>query len=370
MNIVLLEAYAGGSHRQWMEELQAFSRHEINILSLPARHWKWRMHGGAITLAKAFLDLPTSPDLILATDMLDLSVFLALVRKKAAQVPVLYYLHENQLTYPTDQQDFNAKSSMDLHYAFINYHNALAADRVIFNSAYHRRSFLEALPYFLSKYPDYQNQDTVEEINRKSSTIPVGIHGEALDLYKPSIAAQNKIPIILWNHRWEYDKNPSLFFETLFEIKRRNIPFKLVVLGYQARNYPDIFDRAKKELTEEIIHFGYASSRVEYIQWLWNSNILPVTSNQDFFGISVVEAMYCQTTPILPKRLAYPEHVPQAYHAEVFYEEDEQLLELLVRKLTATQTYPVGSWVEKYDWKTMVEQYDLLFEENTASGSC
>ena len=37
------------------------------------------------------------------------------------------------------------------------------------------------------------------------------------------------------------------------------------------------------------------------------SDILPITSNQDFFGGSIIEAMYCETTPLLPKRLTYPE---------------------------------------------------------------
>ena len=39
------------------------------MLTLPDRFWKWRMHGGAVTLARRFMaDGVGSPDVVLATD--------------------------------------------------------------------------------------------------------------------------------------------------------------------------------------------------------------------------------------------------------------------------------------------------------------
>ena len=49
--ILLLSPYHGGSHRAFAEGLAAASRHELTILSLPARFWKWRMRGAALLLA-------------------------------------------------------------------------------------------------------------------------------------------------------------------------------------------------------------------------------------------------------------------------------------------------------------------------------
>lgn len=82
MRIVLLEAFYSGSHQLWADGFKKYSKHNITILSLKGKHWKWRMHGGAISLAKQFLELDFSPDLILATDMLDFSLFLALTKHK------------------------------------------------------------------------------------------------------------------------------------------------------------------------------------------------------------------------------------------------------------------------------------------------
>ena len=75
MKILILEPYYTGSHKQWAEGYKKYSNHEIEILSMKGQFWKWRMHGGAVTLAKQFNNLDYKPDLILSTDMLDFSTF-------------------------------------------------------------------------------------------------------------------------------------------------------------------------------------------------------------------------------------------------------------------------------------------------------
>ena len=56
---------------------------------------------------------------------------------------------------------------------------------------------------------------------------------------------KNEIPILLWNHRWEYDKNPDAFFNALFQLKNKGIKFQLIVLGESYKNSPPIFKKAK-----------------------------------------------------------------------------------------------------------------------------
>ena len=87
MRIFLLEPYCGGSHQAWAEGYAAHSRHEVRLLTLPARFWKWRMQGGAVTLAQSARDLGVAPDLILASDMLNLPAFIALTRDCLLDVP-------------------------------------------------------------------------------------------------------------------------------------------------------------------------------------------------------------------------------------------------------------------------------------------
>lgn len=159
MKICLVEPFHTGSHAAWAEEFARFSRHEVELLTLSGRHWKWRMHGGAVTLARHFLASQCKPDLLLASDMLDLTTFLALTREQSAGIPTALYFHENQLSYPWSPNGANP-AQQRAHYAFINYTSALAADAVIFNSHYHRDVFLEQLPDFLKGFPDLNELET------------------------------------------------------------------------------------------------------------------------------------------------------------------------------------------------------------------
>jgi len=137
MIILLLEPYFTGSHASWAKEYVNYSQHKVEILSMGGEFWKWRMHGGGVTLARKFLSLSYQPDLLLATDMLDLTTFLALTRKASISIKTAIYFHENQLTYPWSPKDRDVIKQRDMHYGYINYASALAADVVFFNSQYH-----------------------------------------------------------------------------------------------------------------------------------------------------------------------------------------------------------------------------------------
>jgi glycosyltransferase involved in cell wall biosynthesis len=365
MKILLIEPFFTGSHKNWALEFKQFSKHQIEILSLPGYHWKWRMHGAAVTLAQQFLKMEFVPSLILATDMLDLNLFLSLTRSKTHGIPTAVYFHENQLTYPWSPTDADVKLNRDNHYAFINYTTALAADKLFFNSQYHRHSFLSALPSFLQGFPDYKNTETAEIIAAKSTVLPLGLNLAKFNEHKPLPTEKPQRCVVLWNHRWEYDKNPETFFNALFQIADKGIEFHLVVLGESYERYPSVFDKAKQVLSDKILHWGYAESFAEYARWLWIADLLPVTSTQDFFGASVVEAMYCNAIPFLPKRLAYPEHLPEKYHSTYFYEEEDFVNKLQRRiwdvgylRVMDTQQY-----AQQYDWLRLSTVYDSTFAQ-------
>lgn len=363
LEIVLLEPFMAGSHAAWAKEYAAHSRHKVKILGLKGKYWKWRMHGGAVSLAREFLAEGLRPDLLLATDMLDLTTFLALTREATADIPVALYCHENQLSYPWSPDDADLDLQRDAHYCFINYSSALAADVLLFNSTYHRQDFLAELPGFLKTFPDYNETESVEPITAKSRTLHLGLDLQRFDEFRPPEINTGRPPLLLWNHRWEYDKNPDEFFHALFGLQERGVEFELAVLGESYRKQPTIFAEARQKLEKQIVHWGYAESFAEYAQWLWRADILPVTSIHDFFGISVVEAIYCNCFPLLPKRLAYPEHLPEELHECYFYRDDDLVERLLqaCRGVKALRRENLQPLVAGYDWGVMAGVYDELF---------
>lgn len=369
MRILLIEPYFTGSHKSWAEGFARFSRHSVEILSLPGRYWKWRMHGGAVTLAKAYQTLDYRPDLLLATDMLDLTTFLALTRKQTARIPSAVYFHENQISYPWSPADRDVLHKRDRHYGFINYATALAADAVLFNSDYHRKSFLTELPRLLKNFPDFQGLGNIDLLREKSQTLPVGLDLSSLQKLsrKPPQTEKNQDmpPLIVWNHRWEYDKNPKDFFLALEELEHRDLNFQAVLLGENFRRRPDEFDQAQKKLKGKIVHAGFARDFNEYAGWLHTADLLPVTSNQDFFGISIVEAAACNCYPFLPYRLSYPELFPPEKWGRHYYMDFHELVEKLawaVIHIDEVRKADLSSQVRRFDWKHVAPEYDDFLE--------
>lgn len=175
MKILLIEPFFTGSHKSWALGFQKHSNHHVEILSLSGHYWKWRMHGGAVTLARKYMESDYQPDLIFCTDMLDLTTFQGLTRSKTATIPFAIYFHENQLSYPWSPTDQDKREKRDNHYSFINYTSALAADKVFFNSKYHMDSFFTELPNFLKQFPDNNELSSVQEIKAKSEVLYLGV---------------------------------------------------------------------------------------------------------------------------------------------------------------------------------------------------
>ena len=372
MKITILEPYFTGSHRAWAKGYAAHSAHDIDIITMPGRFWKWRMHGGAVTIAREFLAGGEVPDLILAGSMLDLSSFLALTRNTTAGVPAAVYFHENQLAYPWQERDRDRQRGRDVHYGFINYITALCADRIFFNSYYNMSSFLEELPRMLKHFPDCNELESVDEIAARSSVLHLGIEFPEPQGTASLSGLRHDLPVIMWNHRWEYDKNPAAFFNALIALDQQNLDFRVILLGESFRQKPEEFTRAIDILGEKIIHAGFVESRAEYAFWLSCGNLLPVTSIHDFFGVSVCEAIWCGCFPILPRRLAYPELVPEEFHQRVFYDTDEDFYRMLAWTVTnwdrmrGERMETVRGLMDAmrcFSWTGMAPVYDKIFSE-------
>ncbi|MCE5258706.1 MAG: DUF3524 domain-containing protein [Chloroflexi bacterium] len=359
MRVCLLEPYDTGSHGAWLRGYAAYSRHQVTCLALDGHFWKWRMHGGAVTLARRYLEQAVDADVLLASDMLDLCTFRALTRERTARVPAAVYMHENQLTYPLKPGD-----QRDLHYGFINYASMLCAEAVYFNSAFHLQSWFEELPRLLKHFPDYNELPSVAQLRGRSRVLPLGLDLRPFDAYHP-LTPRTGSPIILWNHRWEYDKNPADFLAALYALEDLGCDFRAVLLGESFVQMPPEFEQARERLGRRIIQFGYLDSRADYARWLWQSDLVVSTALHDFFGASIVEAMYCGCFPILPNRLSYPQFIAPEFAARCLYDSQAGLVELLadaLHNIAEIRLLSFRKLAAQYDWSIIAPQYDDALE--------
>ena len=350
LRILAIEPYYGGSHRAFLDGLIRASRHDWSTVTMPARKWKWRMRGAALHVVRQ-LDQPF--DLLLTTDFLDLATLVGLAPERLAAVPKAVYFHENQLTYPVIHE-----TERDYQFGFTNITTCLAADRVFFNSDFHRTEFLAAAADLLRRMPDFVPEGIAETIAERAVTLPLGCDLRSLDVEAPP---REGPALILWNHRWEYDKNPEDFFAVLCDLADDGVPFRVAVAGEQFRSQPLIFDVARRRLGDRIDHFGYLESREDYARLLHRADIAISTAHHEFFGIAAIEALYCNCYPLLPHKLTYPELLPPEHHARHLYREPRDLMEILpevIANLDEVRRVSLRPVAERYDWSARVGDYD------------
>ncbi len=352
MRIALLEPYDTGSHGAWLRGLAEHSVHDVVPLTLTGQFWKWRMHGGAVTLARHYREQGIAADALLATDMLDLTTFLALTRDVTVSLPCALYMHENQLTYP-----LRPGEKRDLHYGFINYASMLCARQIWFNSPFHLESWFDELPRLLKHFPDHTELSTVAALRGRSSVLPLGLDLSRLARLKPA-EERSGPPLIVWNHRWEYDKNPAEFMQALYVLAERGLEFEVAILGEAFVQVPPEFEEACARLGGRIVQFGYAESLADYARWLWHGDVIVSTAIHDFFGAAVVEGIYCGCHPVLPWRLAYPHLIPPAHHERVLYRDFDGLVERLATCITGQGRVDLSAYVARYDWPAVAPLYD------------
>lgn len=129
--ILMLETFYGGSHKAFADGYRTHSEHPIDLLTLPGERWRSRIRTGAFELWPR-------------------------VRRSAP--PVLLYMHETQATYPasgpytprgrgTPRSAKAGQAGRDTERlaALQDIKNCLLADRVLFNSCFHREAFLDAV---------------------------------------------------------------------------------------------------------------------------------------------------------------------------------------------------------------------------------
>ncbi len=365
MEVLFIETFYGGSHKSFADQWISHSAHNHHLQTLPPRFWKWRQAGSALYLAEN-IPHPNEKrfDAVVISGMIDIGQLKAF---RPDLPPVMFYIHENQFAYP-----LQAGEQRDFRYGLTDLSNLLSAETAAFNSLFNRDTFYEECRGLFSRMPDAIPLNAVDKALGKSEVIYPGIDIRGITGDSPHPPEINKVPLIIWNHRHEHDKNPETAFRVLEKLSRRKIPFKLAVLGERYSRTPEAFDRVRRELSEHIVVDDYPGKQ-EYYRWLRQGDIVISTALQENFGISVIEAAAAGCRPLLPCRLAYPEVLPPWAQWACLWNGERELegkLEELLRmsgKGRKSLSRPLSLWMKRYGWVVQAEKLDAMLEKTAAA---
>ncbi len=368
MRILLVEPWETGSHLAWATGYQAASRHEVRIVGLPGRLWRWRLRGGALPLADkvaAWVAAHGQPDLLLVSGLVDVAELLGLVRRHIApEVAVVIYQHESQLVYPI------ANGNYDQGAALRNWMSWCAADLVLFNSYYHLRAVADALPGFVTNLPDKSHVPRLDEVVGRFEVFPVGVDlAEIAESDPYSVAVRTGPPVILWPHRWERDKDPAAFLRALDRVVASGLEFRLVLAG---QDPPSGSAHAAAERAEAEKRFGSwivaagELDRADYLSAIRRCDLVVSCARHEFFGVAVVEAVASGCVPLLPNDLSYPELIRPPWHQTALYEPGTfgtRLVDAVARiDELRSATLGLAQSMRRFDWSNIAGIYDERFD--------
>jgi glycosyltransferase involved in cell wall biosynthesis len=372
MRILLVEPFYGGSHRAWADGYAAHSSHEVHLVTHPDTAWRWRLRGGALTLADDIARTVADagpPDVVLVSDMVNLPTLLGYARRSVGAVPVAAYFHENQLLYPVA----DGGAGPDRQLALVNWLTLAAADLALFNSAHHRDGLMAALPRFLGEVADDRHLQHLESVLARSEVMPVGVD---LDDLSPDRRPEGdgEPPLVLWNHRWEWDKQLGRALRLLQGLAGEGIEFAVAFAGEQPDHLSAGLRRGVDDLGDRVVHQGFLP-RDEYIDLLLRSDVVLSTAQHEFFGIAMVEAMAAGCVPVLPESLSYPEIVPPEWHDVALHDRrgdgpEGHLRSVLTGLPVARRAVDgLAAAMRRYDWSVVAPACDDRLERLAATGA-
>jgi len=294
----LLSAYRADSHAAWADWLtRAVDAVDWHCLELPGRHFRWRIRGNPLSWLDA---LPhQTPDGIVATSMVDLATLRGL-HPDMARVPTVYYFHENQFAYPESAQQVRSVEPQ-----IVQVYGALAANGLVFNSAFNRDSFLNGVTRLMQRMPDCKPANLAERLAVNTAVLPVPIEPVSAD-------AERDPALIVWNHRWEYDKDPALFAEAMEALAERGVDFRLALLGWRPQQPPSALHRLRERLGSRIVADGHVSPE-RYRSIMGTAGVAVSTARHEFQGLAMLEAVSAGARPLVPDALCYPEQYAKRY---------------------------------------------------------
>ncbi|WP_084645034.1 tRNA-queuosine alpha-mannosyltransferase domain-containing protein [Oceanobacter kriegii] len=353
--ILLLSAYRSDSHAYWADWLTTHLDADWRVLELPGRYFRWRIRGNPLSWMSQLDELLAewTPDHVLATSMVDVATLKGLVPGLAG-IPVSCYFHENQFAYPVGE---GQHASIDPQ--MVQLYAALAADEVLFNSEFNRQSFLDGVSALLKKLPDCVPEGVVEDIDYKSRWLPVPVSmpepelEDQLDVAVEDWRATKDFsgPLILWNHRWEYDKAPERFLAMLKALKQRGVDFRLALLGARPEKTPPALLAIREHFADQVLVDGKVS-RQDYWLWLKRADVVVSTAIHEFQGIAMLEASAMGCFPLVPDDLCYREQYPDVcrYPPTVDAEVLAHRLHVVWQQITRPHTPDVGIKTQWQHW--------------------
>ena len=155
----------------------------------------------------------------------------------------------------------------------------------------------------LARLPDGVPRGIDDRLWQSSDVLPVPI--------RPTPRGRHTAGLILWPHRWDYDKAPEVFVEAVERLLTLGSDFRLALLGARPAATPAPLAALRELAADRILVDGFLEP-ANYHAWLGRADIAVSSAIHEFQGLAMLQASSAGATPLVPDGLCYPEQYPAA----------------------------------------------------------
>ncbi len=207
-----------------------------------------------------------------------------------------------------------------------------------------------------------------ESIVDKFRVLPIGYDFRGI-FHLAQLNRPPKVPTILWNHRIDFDCNPSMFARAIIWLCDQDVDFRVILTATERKNLP-VWSAMKEKLGDRLIHKGQVESYTEYLKLVQTSDIVISTKEAEMFGYSIAEAVMIGSIPLVTDKGPYRAFYPSFNRFESEDELKRKLLSLvslitndgtrqLQQELNASRSYLINN----HDWSIVRERYKTEFRD-------
>jgi glycosyltransferase involved in cell wall biosynthesis len=209
---------------------------------------------------------------------------------------------------------------------------------------------------------------TVTTISDRSKfrVLPLGWNFKSIER---KTIVQKESPLILWNHRLDFDTRPEMFAKAILQLNKETPLFRLAITTDDQRDISEWVEM-EKQLGNRLIVRKFLN-REEYLKLLKEVDIVVSTKSAEMFGISVAEAICAGAIPVLSPCDPY-----RALYFRQFEFNDSEMLYIQIQKsckqirrgidlgeLNYFSSAMRDRAIAYHDWSNLREVYEDEFED-------
>ena len=168
---------------------------------------------------------------------------------------------------------------------------------------------------------------------------------EVLGMVNPLPKKEN---IVIFPHRWDFDKRPNIFLNLTYYYKKRFPDWKFIVTTSRPHfrsTSPWLEELALKAVEDGVIEIKDGLTKTEYYEWMAKAKIMVSTTVFESWGYITTEAITFGTYPLVPNNFSYQTIMSK----ENLYSDYDELFDKLGKLMKEDNCTPYrNDWYMKY----------------------